>query len=46
MGTEGQGQLAASPVGLAMFMFADAILFMSKSHRDHDTVDQQERARH
>jgi hypothetical protein len=29
-----------------MFMFADAILFMSKSHRRHDAVDQKERARH
>ncbi len=39
--------ITASPVGLAMFMFADAIFVsMSKSHRRNDTVDQQERARH
>jgi hypothetical protein len=29
-----------------MFMFADVIVFMNKSHRRKDTVHQQERARH
>ena len=39
--------IAASPVGLVMFVFADAIFVsMSKSHRLNDAVDQQERSRH
>jgi hypothetical protein len=39
--------IAASPVGLVMFMFADAIFVsMSKSHHRNDALDQQERVRH
>jgi hypothetical protein len=35
-------RLTESPVGLSMFMFADTILFMKKSCRRNDSVDQQE----
>jgi len=39
--------IAASPVGLVMFVFTDAIFVsMNKSHRLNDVVDQQERSRH
>jgi hypothetical protein len=39
--------ITTSSVGLAMFMFADAIFVsMNKSHQHNDTVDQQGRARH
>ena len=39
--------ITENPVGLVMFMIADAIFVsMSKSHHHNDAADQQERARH